>query len=231
MAVPSQELVTQLRVAHSEGNWQDVASILRQWADENTDDPAARAAGVVAACLSDEDTDPDYISATLEGYDQRLLNMVELLRDLRAGRTQKARQRAVEEVASGGGQAGWLGVLGMLDPDNGEPARHLFGTPHLVSGCVMENHEVVSMATKGSRMSVDSLAFQANAVLDGFDSLSRRIDIGTVRNIVVVAEDGGWVLASDGGEPSRIASALVAASPMTGYADARAQNAVQSGAD
>ena len=105
----------------------------------------------------------------------------------------------------------------------------MFATPHLVSGCIIEDHEVVSMATKGSRMSVDSLAFHAEAMLDDFNALSKRINIGVLRNIVVVAEDGGWVLTSNGEEPARVATALLAASPMTDFADARAKNAVAAG--
>ena len=217
-----------LRTAASEDNWDDFARIVEEMAALAPDDRILKTGRVIAQVARDEDVDPDMAAALLETVDARLLNLVNMRIDYLNGNANRARQRMVQEAAVCLVSNEHRRILQAVDPDNGEPARHMFSTPHLVAGCVMEGDDVVSMATKGSRMTVDSLAFETALIVEQTKSYSNRVDIGKVRSIHVTGEDGGWVMASNGREPERLVAALLAASPMTDMASARAQAALGS---
>ncbi len=231
--VMSKELkakVDELRSAAFEERWEDFSRLVEEMAESAPDNRILKAGKVVAQVARDEGVGPDMAAALLENLDHRLLNLINMRIDFEEGNANRARQRLVQEASVCLLSQEHRRLLQALDPDNGESSRHLFSTPHLVAGCVMEGDDVVSMATKGSRMTVDSLAFQTALVLEQARVFSQRVDVGKIRNITVSGEDGGWVMSSDGKEPERVVSALVAASPMTAMAGARAQAALASGA-
>ena len=220
-----------LREAASEARWEDFSTIINTWADEEADNVWLRAGRVIADAACGQEVDSDRVSAMLQPVDKRLLNIVEMLNDLRADRRARVRQRVFAESAIADGEQVWIDVLRELDPHDGEDSRHLFATSHLVAGCIMRDDQVISMAVKGSRMTVDILAFQTNLIQEQLDKLLKRIDIGDVKYIHVVGEDGGWIMGKSREDSPRVASALIAAPPMTDTAAARTQVALATGVE
>jgi len=225
MPESARERIAALRAAAKAQRWEEFSRLIRSWAEGNPSAPLLRAGRVVAEAARGGQVTADDILG-LKALDQRLLNQIEALASLRAGNHEEARQRVVREIAWGGWEPAWAEALAYLDEGTRDPVKYLFATPHLVVGCILRHGEVTAMAAKGSRMSADSLGHRADLVWAETSRLNERLGIGAVTAIHVTGEDGGWVLVSTGGESPDMATALVAAPPMTDEAAARARMVV-----
>ena len=214
-----------LRAAADSGRWDAFEQVFKTWAAEEPANAWVQAGLAAAGVLNGGEVD-DTQRESLAHLDERLLNQVEALASLRAGRAQDARDRIVAEAAHGVRAAAWVDAYRCVTQGTEDGNRHLFAAPHLVAGCIVRDGQIQSMAAKGSRMSADSLGHRSDQIWGEIIKLSQRVDIGSVRSMQLVADDGGWVLVSDEAEVPRLATALVAAPVALDEAMARAQAAV-----
>lgn len=220
MAGSVDDRLAALRSAIEAEQWDAFAEHIRSWASEQPQNPWLQAGLVVAAAVNGQDTSG--ARPALEKLDARLGDQVALLANMHAGDRKEARSRIAREIAYGNRSPALIGAFRWAEPGLAEPVKYLFAAPHIVAGCVLQNGETVAMASKGSRMSADSLGHRTDQMWSEVGRLRERVDIGIVGSIEVLGEDGGWVLASTGGEQPRMASVLVAASSGVGEASARA---------
>jgi len=227
MAGSVSERLAALQWAVDADQWDEFAEGVEAWAGEQPDNLWLQAGRVVAAAVRGEDT--SQTRDVVRALDARLAAQIELLADVQAGDRQETRSKVMEELAYGSRDPVLLGALQWAEPGPADPIKNLFATAHLVGGCVLNNGQITSMAARGSRMSADSLGHRMDQIWSDVSRLNRRIDLGIVQSVVVLGEDGGWALASTGGDNPRMASVLVAAASVATEAAARAQVVIAAG--
>lgn len=226
MAGSVSERLVALHAAVDAGQWDRFADQISAWADEEPNDAWLQAGRAVAAAARGED--PGRARPELGKLDARLADQVALLVDLLTGNLAEARTKIAREIAYGNRDSVLVDAFRSIDPGLAEPIKHLFAAPHLIAGCVLDNGQITAMAAKGSRMSADTLGHRTDSMWADLRRLNQRVNIGPVQSILVLAEDGGWAVASTGVDAPRIASVLVAAPAAAGEVAARAHVVIAS---
>lgn len=222
MTVSAEERVLSLKEAIERGDWESFEETLESWSDDSPDAAWKKVGRSITRLGRGESLSESDLSAVVE-VDERLGIQVAAIDDMIAGRTDKANKSIVAELANGTKDSEWIEAYRSTTSAAEGSKQALYNSPHLVAACVLSEGEVKSMAAKGSRMSADSLGQWTAAIWDEIEKLNRQIPIGKVQSMQVAAEDGGWVVVSDGNEPALLVTALVAAPTASVEAYARAK--------
>lgn len=224
MTVSAEERVLALREAVERGDWGSFDATLESWPDDAPDAAWKDVGKSIAHLARGESLSESDLRAVTEA-DERLGQQVTAIDGLIAGNTDIARDAIVAELANGAKEPEWIEAYRSTTSATEDAKQVLYNSPHLVAACVLSEGDVKSMAAKGSRMSADSLGQWTDAIWNEIRKLNKQIPIGKVRSMQVAAEDGGWVMVSDGNDPALLVTALVAAPTAAAEVFARA-NAV-----
>jgi hypothetical protein len=221
MSESAQERLDALRAAAESEDWNTLGDLIGTWAEEQPDEPwLAAGKGVCDAAKGEAVSDDGKLA--LRSLDLRLGNQLAALDSIHGQDAAQARKHIVGELSCGGWDKSWLLALAWADPSVDTGTRYLVNSPHLAASCLTNDGQITSMAVRGSRMSADTLGHRANQIWDDTAKMNERMDIGMVQAVSVSAEDGGWVLATNG-ETAAFATALVATRGSVPEALARAK--------
>jgi hypothetical protein len=216
------ERIQALRDAIQRADWNDFEKQLSS-PGENPPSESWISAGRALAAVARGEQPSDSDMMNTRAVDERLRDQIKTLADLASGDTEAARAGIVRELTYGTRSTAWHVAYQDITSGADDMRRHLFSSPDLVAGCVLQDGQIQSMAAKGSRMSADSLGHNTDQIWNDVTQLNKRVNLGAVCSMVVSAEDGAWVMVSDDNDPPQLVTALVAAPSGIDEATARAQ--------
>ncbi len=222
MTVSAEERVLALKEAIERGDWDSFDATLESWPDDSPDAVWKEVGSSIAQLARGKSLSESDLRKVAE-TDERLGQHVSAIDALVTGNTDTAREAIVSELADGASDPEWIEAYCSVTTTKEDAKQALYNSPHLVAACVVSDGDVKSMAAKGSRMSADSLGQWTDAIWNEVRKLDKQIPIGNVRSMQVAAEDGAWVVVSDGSEPALLVTALVAAPAAASEAFARAK--------
>ena len=226
MSATNVQWLQELREAATNNDWDGFRDTLSAWRGEEQDNEWLTAGIHLAHSLVGDDVSDDDREA-LRKIDQRAFEQVSALDSLRSGGTETVRDMIADEISRNPRDSAWLSAYRCVIGETDDPENFLFTLEQLVAGCVMRDSQIQSMAERDSKTPAETLGDHTDRMWDELEELSNRVGLGAIRGVRALADDGAWVVVSDGQDPPKLASVVVSSPEAMNETVARAYHAIE----
>lgn len=226
MSPTNERWLHELREAATNNDWDGFRDTLTAWREEEPDNEWLTAGIQLAHSLAGDAVSDDDCEA-LKKTDQRTFEQVAAITSIRSGDAEAARDAIACEISRNPRDSAWVSAYKSVIGEADDAQNHLFTLEQLIAGCVMRDSQVLSMAEQDTGIPAETLVDRTDRMWDELEEFSNRVGLGTIRGFRAVADDGAWVVASDGQDPPKLASAVVSSPEAVNECAARAQYAIE----